>query len=122
MIYYRNYNHEKDYEKVKELCSKHSLAFPYNNKHLIVAENEQGQIVGVGGIRIDFVFNPLIAENNPLVANNIGRMIEGVAIVNGIKRLRAEVDSDNVKHIQQLEKDGYEIVENNKIILEKIFI
>jgi hypothetical protein len=116
---YRNYNHEKDYEKVKALCEKHNLEFPHNNKVLIVAETKEGEIVGIGGLRIDAVFNPLISEDNALVANNIARLVEGISMGMGIKILKAEVDANNERHIKHLEKDGFEIVDRNKIILEK---
>lgn len=117
---YRFYKQE-DYEKIKELCQKHNLNFPYDNQILVVAEDDRKEIIGVGGIRVDYVFNPLISENNPLVANNLVRIIEGILMAQGIKRIRAEVETDNGRHIGHLEKFGFEIIEKSKIILHKLY-
>lgn len=120
MINYRFYKQE-DFEKVKELCQKHNLNFPYDNQILVVAEDDRKEIIGVGGIRVDYVYNPLISENNPLVANNLVRIIEGILMAQGIKRIRAEVETDNERHIGHLEKFGFEIIEKSKIILHKLY-
>lgn len=118
MIKIRFYNNN-DFEKVKSLCEKHNLRFPYDNQMLIIAENDEKEIVGIAGIRVDYVINPLISDNNPLVANNLGRIIEGIIIGQGITRIKAEVNKENEKHINQLEKDGYILIEKNSVILQK---
>lgn len=114
----RLYNHNGDYNKVSDYCKKHNIAFPSRNSVLLVSLNEQGETNGLVGLKPQFSVEPLIADN-PILANNLGRMIEGVIINEGIKIITASVPRENVKHINQLEKDGFVIVENNHIILEK---
>jgi len=114
----RLYNHTTDYSNVKTYCQNHGIAFPDRNSILIVSLNDQGVVNGLVGLKPQFSVEPLIADN-PILANNLGRMIEGVIINEGIKIITASVPRENVKHINQLEKDGFVIVENNHIILEK---
>jgi hypothetical protein len=69
-------------------------------------------------LKPEIYIEPLIADN-PILANNLGRMIEGIIIQTGISVICASVPRENVKHTNQLEKDGFVIVENNHIKLEK---
>jgi hypothetical protein len=114
----RLYNHKEDFQGVREYCIYHGIAFPNRNSILIVSLNDQGKINGLVGLETKIYVEPLIADN-PILANNLGRMIEGIIINEGIKIISASVPRENVKHIKQLEKDGFEITENNHIILEK---
>lgn len=118
MISYRKAE-KKDFEKIYSLCIENNIAFSGNNL-LFLAENEQGEIIGICGLKQEWRVEPLIAEN-PLVGNNLVKMIEGAALANGINVLKANVESSNEKHIKQLEKFGFVIVENSKIILEKCY-
>ena len=114
----RLYNHKEDYQGVKEYCSKHGIAFPDRNTILLVSFNDDKLVNGLSGIKPEFYIEPLIADN-PILANNLGRMIEGIIIQQGIEVIRASVPRENVKHTKQLQKDGFEIIDNNHIILEK---
>jgi len=114
----RLYNHQIDYKGVKNYCSNHGIAFPDRNSILIVSFNDQGNVNGLVGLEPSIAIEPLIADN-PILANNLGRMIEGIIIQQGINIIKASVPRENVKHIKQLEKDGFVITEDNHIILEK---
>lgn len=114
----RSYIHKTDFKAVKNYCSKHDIAFPVRNEVLIVSFNDQGEINGLVGLKPVVFVEPLIADN-PILANNLGRMVEGIIIQQGITVISASVPRENVKHIAQLEKDGFVIVENNHIKLEK---
>lgn len=116
----RLYNHETDFEKVKDYCSKHNIAFPSRNSTLIVSFNDQGNVNGLVGMKTEVYVEPLIADN-PILANNLGRMIEGVILQAGIRIVKASVPSENKKHIAQLEKEGFEITEINHTIMEKSY-
>jgi hypothetical protein len=69
-------------------------------------------------LTIEFRVEPVIADN-PLIGVTLYRCIEGAALGQNINKLHAQVSSDNFKLINQLEKVGYEIVENSKTILIK---
>jgi len=107
-----------DYKKVDKLCEKYDMPFPGNNQFLIVAEDDEGKIVALCGLKQQWKIEPLIAEN-PFSANNLLRLVEGIAIGQGIKTLYAEIPKENEKHINHAIKDGYKIVTNNRILLEK---
>jgi hypothetical protein len=115
MMNYRLYIAD-DEEAVRQLCEDNLIAFPSENNLLFVAE-DKGEIIGICGAKTDYRIEPLIATN-PIAANNLARMVEGALLATGVKRTIAFVNSDNVKHIEQLVKAGYEIIEN-KTILEK---
>lgn len=108
----------EDYEQVKAYCSKHNIALPVNSAILLVSFDENGNINGICGLRTEYFIEPLIAEN-PQVAYKLGVMVEGYAVGSGIKTIRAEIPEDNQKHINQLEKSGFTIVDKNRTIMEK---
>lgn len=116
----RLYNHKEDYEGVKNYCSKHGIAFPDRNSILIVSLNDQGEVNGLVGLKEEVYVEPLMADN-PILANKLGRMVEGIIIQQGIKIIKASVPRENVKHINQLEKEGFVIIDNNHTILEKSY-
>lgn len=117
MINIRKYNPQTDYEHVQKLCDENKIAFPNENLVLFVAE-DNGQIVAISGLKKEIKVEPLIA-NNPVIANNLGKMMEAIAIFSDVNSLYANVDKSNEKHINQLEKAGFEIIETNKVILQK---
>ena len=80
----RLYNHKTDYQGVKDYCFNHGIAFPDRNSVLIVSFNNQGNVNGLVGLKPSISIEPLIADN-PILANTLGRMIEGVIIAEGIK-------------------------------------
>jgi len=114
----RLYKHETDFETVKNYCFNHGIAFPDRNSTLIVSFNDQGNVNGLVGLKSEVYIEPLIADS-PILANNLGRMIEGIVIQTGISVICASVPRENVKHVNQLEKDGFVIIDDNHIKLEK---
>lgn len=122
----RLYKHETDFQAVKNYCYKHNIAFPDRNLTLIVSietireglEPDKFVVNGLVGLKSEVYVEPLIADN-PILANNLGRMIEGIVIQTGIAVICASVPRENVKHINQLEKDGFVIIDDNHIKLEK---
>jgi hypothetical protein len=116
----RRYSHEEDYQAVKNYCYKHGIAFPDRNSILLVSFNDGGLVNGLVGLKPVIFVEPLVADN-PILANNLGRMVEGIIIQQGIKVISASVPRENVKHIAQLEKEGFVIIDNNHTILEKSY-
>lgn len=114
----RAYKHPDDFEEVKNYCYKHKVAFPDRNLILLVSFNDQGKVNGLAGLKQELHFEPLISEN-PMVANNLGRMVEGIILDRGFSIITATVPRENIKHIEQLESEGFVIRDNNLIILEK---
>jgi len=108
---------DADEEKVRGYLQRYKTAFPKTGK-MLVDFNEQGEVIGVAGLKTETFVEPLIAEN-PISAVSLARMIEGVALGNGVITIRAAVPGENGKHINQLEKDGYVILDKNITILEK---
>jgi hypothetical protein len=115
----RQYNHKTDFEGVKALCEKHKINFPSEDNFILVAV-ENDEIIGITGIKLEMKIEPLIADN-PMIAFRLSNMIEGAALNQGANVLYANVNCENTKHINQLEKYGYEVVETSKVILRKEF-
>jgi len=115
---YRHYRNE-DYEQVKSMCKEHNLAFPADRSLLFVAEHE-AKIKGVCGLENWTMIQPFISEN-PMAAVNLARMIEGVILVNNFHTAWSIVSRGDTKHLSQLQKDGWVIAEDDRIILKKHF-
>jgi len=114
MINYRKYCLE-DFEQVKSLCDKNNIAFPTDNELLFVAEDDEGKIIGICGLKKVYQVEPLISEN-ALVSNNLFKMVEGVIVQNDIPRVRAITKEEN---LFRFTKVGFKKIEEDKIILEK---
>lgn len=112
---YRN----EDEQKVREFLQKYKTAFPTKGT-MLIDFNEHGEILGVCGVKTETFIEPLIAEN-AMTAHTLGKTAEGIALGNGALTVRAAVPGENGKHINQLEKDGYEILDKNVTILEKSY-
>jgi len=119
MILYRPYNHREDYAKVLKYCKPFG-APPVGAKHIFVAVDKEGEIHGVTGLIIQPTIDPLYADN-PLIANNLGRMIEGAALADGANSVFAEVNSSLKDYINVLIKSGFTVVGENKTILERYY-
>lgn len=117
MIHYR-LAEEKDSEIIKELCDKHLIKVPFDANLIFIAIDDNGNLIGLCALKQEWRVEPLISSN-PVAAFGLSKMIEGAALSNGIKTIRAQVDSDDKYLIHQYEKSGYEVVEVNKTILEK---
>lgn len=109
-----------DFEKVDKFLEKHSFPFPSDNQFLVIAEDENGNIISICGLKQQWKIEPLIAEN-PFAGNNLLRIIEGIAIGQGITKLYAEIPNENVKHINHAIKDGYKLISTNRTLLEKSY-
>ena len=114
---YRLYKKE-DHDKVDELCKKHNLPFPKDNQFLCVAENNEEEIVSICGLKPEWKIEPMIGEN-PLAVNRLFHWIEGIALGQGIMKLKAEIPKENSRHINHAEKEGFIIISNDRIIMEK---
>lgn len=114
-----NYRQAKvqDRDAVYNLCQKYGIRYPADDEVILVAEDETG-IIGICGLKCEWKIEPLIAENS-MAAYTLGRMVEGIALGNNIKKLYATVDKSDERHINHLEKVGFEITDNSKILMEK---
>lgn len=117
MIEIKQYKHPDNFEAVKLYCEKEGVAIPSTNEKIFLAWDD-GKIIGITGLKVDYRIEPLVSQN-PLIAYRLGMMIEGYALGTGVKVVVANVPGSNTKHIDQLIKDGFSVVETNITILEK---
>ena len=111
---YRSFQ-EKDFEDIKLLCEKNNIDLPYRNSFVIIAENENGQIVGFGSIANLAFIEPLISDN-PVVAVNLYNQLLGVAMNQGIKEIFCYC---NEKREELYNKAGFEKSQAEKILMRK---
>ena len=109
---------EKDKAKVDTFCLKHNIAPPTDNMITFIAVNMDGVIEGVCGLKQVYQIEPLISEN-PVVANNLYQRVAGTVQSHEIKKVRALADPLNTKYVRTMAKEGFKIVETNKLILQK---
>ena len=111
---YRSFQ-EKDFDDIKLLCEKNNIDLPHRNSFVIVAENNNGQIVGFGSIANLAFIEPLISDN-PVVAVNLYNQLLGVAMNQGIKELYCYC---NEEREEVFNKVGFEKFQAEKLILRK---
>jgi len=117
MIEIKQYKHPDNFEAVKLFCGNEGIAIPSTNEKIFLAWNN-GELIGITGLKVDYRIEPLIAHT-PMAALQLGKMIEGYALGTGVTAIVANVPGSNEKHINQLVKDGFSVVETNITILEK---
>jgi len=117
MIEIKQYKHPDNFEALRLFCSNEGIAIPSMNEKVFLAW-EKDKLVGLTGLKVDYRIEPLIAYN-PMIAFTLGRMIEGYALGTGVKVIAANVPGNNTKHINQLVKAGFSVVDTNITILEK---
>ena len=108
---------QEDFADIIALCTKHKVLVPRANKRsiLMVYENEQGRIIGLGALKVEAFIEPLIAEN-PLVGNGIFNRLEGLAIGSNYEEVNCICNPDKVP---LFEKAGFEVIETKKVIMSK---
>jgi len=121
MISYRLYKKE-DFPDVARFCKEHDyqplVLFNPRATVMIAVNTETGSIEGIAGIKIEAFFEPLISDN-PIVAVGLQQRIEGLAIGSRYENIRCVCGKEKQK---LYEKAGYELLEDNKIIMEKNLI
>ena len=121
MIQYRLYK-QTDFPDVARYCKEHNfqpLILMNPRASVMIAINtETNEVVGLAGIKVEAFFEPLISDN-PLVALGLQQRIEGLAIGSKYENLRCVCNKERQK---LFEKAGYELLEDNKIIMEKNLI
>lgn len=106
--------------KVRLLCEQNDIAFPKDSSFLFLSVDEHTNVNGIIGMKKEFFVEPMIASS-PLIAYELGKMIEGIIVVEGLKKVRCTVPIKNQKHIEQLKKVGYEIINPDTITMEKYY-
>lgn len=106
---------EEDRGQIEKLCSEHGINYP-DGIFMLVAEDENG-ICGIIGLKTETFIEPFIS-GNPLVANNLYRMVEGFGLITGVKKFRCVTDEENE---ELFSKVGFETIETEKIIMERKF-
>jgi len=105
---------EADIERIKILCDKKGISYPHQNSIVFVAE-DVNEIVGFVAITSLPFIEPLISEN-PVVANNLHQMAIGFLLAQEAKNVFCYCNEDKV---ETFSKAGFEIFEENKIIMRK---
>jgi len=101
-------------EKILEYCNKHNIKAP--RKDIIIsATDDEGNICGIIGLKVEYFIEPLIADSG-VIANNLFRMIDGCILIKGLKNVRCITD---INYQKLFEKVGFNLIENNKLIMEK---
>jgi hypothetical protein len=106
----------KDAEQIRDLCLVNKIAIPQVGI-LFVAEQDD-RIVGVIGMRAETIIEPLISTN-PIAANTLFSMCEGVALSNGVREITCRVADNKTQIIELCEKVGFEITDPHFTILKK---
>jgi len=109
---------DSDFDQLKKFCDKHQISVPTGNIITFIAEDNEGKIVGVTGLKQIFQVEPLISEN-PLVAHSLYRTIDGFIQGENIKSVRALVEKSNDKYMSTIRKEGFLVIETDKYILQK---
>lgn len=115
-MYYRIARND-DTEMLTAYCRKYDLAIP--SGLVFVAINDQGEICGTIGLKMEAYIEPIIADN-PVIGNNLFRMLEGVILEKGFTKVRAMADESKFNRlIGNYDRTGFEVIERNKFIVEK---
>ena len=107
-----------DAKALKAICDQHKMHFP-ETANVIILALEYEEIVGVIAVTNYAHIDPIIATK-PMVAHNLGQMLEGILIATGVPIVRAEVKGEMEKWIATLEKFGYKVIDKNMVLLEKV--
>ena len=110
---------KEDEEKVRKYCNQYNKKFPTKGI-LFVAFDGQGEVRGICGLKKEYFIEPLIAED-PMTAFTLGKMAEGLLVGEGEVTVRATVPGKLEKHINQLEKEGFVILDENITLMEKYY-
>lgn len=110
---YRNYIAE-DKEQVLALCNKYGIDVPQKSM-LFVAEDDQGKIKGIIGVRGEVFIEPLISDN-PISAVKLYKEVIKYLKYGNVSRVRCICKE---KFIKTYRKVGFEQIEKEKVIMEK---
>ena len=113
--------YNKSYEaKVRLLCDQYNIQFPADNSFLFLSVDEHTNVSGIIGMKKVYFVEPMIAAT-PQIAYDLGKMVEGIIVGEQIKKVRCVVPKTNQKHIEQLKKVGYEIINSETETMEKCY-
>lgn len=110
---------ESDYKDIIALCAKNQILVPTMDKRsvLMVFENEEGRITGIGALKVEAFIEPLIAESGAVAVGLFNRL-EGLAIGSNYKVVSCICNPDKVP---LFEKAGFKVTEVGKVLMEKNF-
>ena len=108
----------KDDQQIEALCKKNLIDKPSPGTFIVVAEDDEKNIIAFIGVKKETYIEPYVCNNNPLVANNLFRYAEGVIMGNGIESYRCICDP---KHEELFNRVGLVTIESQKLIMEKEF-
>lgn len=115
MIKYKPFT--EDYaEDLKLFCEAKGINYPERSIKIIAVDSSD-MIVGVIGLEVNVFIEPLISDN-PIVANNLFRMAEGLALGKGLKNISAVVSNPEIEK-RLLENDFVELKIKDYKIWEK---
>lgn len=110
---------DKDYPEIVELCERNNLDVPMPGNINFVAEQKSkikgNKIVGLISLKIKHQIDGLIADN-PLVANTLVKMLEGVIVSKNIMEIEIVCDKEKVA---MYERANFKVADDNKVIMYK---
>lgn len=113
MIEYKILKTKEEFKLVEELCKKNNLVPKIDGLTIMAVQDDK--ILGV--INMDLIPSiELFISENPIVGNNLFRMIEGNLLTSGTKFVRCNPTPSLEKLYTKV---GFEVVKADKIIMEK---
>jgi len=109
---YRKYKQEDEFQ-VTLLCREYEIEVPTG--FILVAEDDDGKIIGIISMKAEIFIEPLISKN-PMVTNKLFSMMEGILLRENIPEVKCICDKDKEDLFNRV---GFEVVENNKLIMKK---
>lgn len=112
----------KDADNIRTYCKEHNAECPLDSLHdqiqIVLAEDEQGVLMGLSALKRMFVIEPLLGGS---VRNQIvlAEKLMSVAGHAGGNEVVAMVKGDNHTFISNLESYGFVITDKNMTILRK---
>ena len=114
---YKILNTSAEYKGAEELCIEHNASIP-NDGLTMIGVDDTGKVVGAISLRSVFFIEPLVS-NNPIVATELFKRMEGVVLAKGANILRCITKEENENRFS---KAGFIKVFNNQIVMEKLYI
>lgn len=114
---YRQYI-PNDRPEVVKLCDKFKIEFPDNSLVFVAFNPHKHKIEGLIGLQGNIYIEPFISNNNSLVAVKLYKKIVDFIKHKNIKSVRC-ICSPRYKKL--FEKAGFNQVNEDKIIMEKVF-
>lgn len=115
MINYRRFNANTDTKQIELLCAAHKWEFPTGM--VVVAVDDSGKIHGFIALREAILIEPIICEDNPIIASNLHNIALG-AVMN-TQYTGVECYVLNKELCNMYKRLGYSVIAENATVMRK---